>query len=332
MKRNITPLLLLAAAGLFAQPNIQQLSLNVGDALVLDVVFPITDAGAGGANAVWDFSGSFSGVEFPYTAVATAGTQYADSFPMASSTLFMDGTSGFSGYYYFDLNDGFTEHGDVFIEGIGVDHAVYTNPLTLFTTPLSVSSAGSDSYAKTSYTFWTPVYTSGSHVWSVDGYGTLILPNATYTDVLRIHSVQNVETVVGPFTTPSTIEEWRWVKAGIPFPLLTFGLETEDEETEVSAQSALISFTGATGISELPELPIRVFPNPASDVLTLELEARGKVQYRVLDALGREVLEGTIGASGTLRHSISVAVLNAGLYQLEVRSADGMATESLIIE
>lgn len=332
MKRNLTPLLLLAAAGLFAQPSIQQVNLNAGDVLVLDVVFPITDAGPGGANAVWDFSGSFSGLEFPYTAMGTAGTQHADSFPMASSTLFMDGDSDFSGYYYFDFNGGFTEHGEVFLDGTGVDQAVYSDPLTFFTTPLTVSSAGSDSYAKVTYTLWAPVNTSGSHAWSVDGYGTLILPNATYTDVLRIHAVQSVETIIGPVTIQSTREEWRWMKAGIPFSLLTFAMDTEDEETEVSAQTALISFNGATGISDLPELPMRAFPNPVSDVLTLELKASGTVQYRVLDALGREVLQGEIIASGTLRHSISVVALNAGLYLLEVRSADGMATESLIIE
>src|SRR5690606_31768124 len=108
------------------------------------------------------------------------------------------GDSDFSGYYYFDFNGGFTEHGEVFLDGTGVDQAVYSDPLTFFTTPLTVSSAGSDSYAKVTYTLWAPVNTSGSHAWSVDGYGTLILPNATYTDVLRIHAVQSVETIIGP--------------------------------------------------------------------------------------------------------------------------------------
>lgn len=338
MIRNLTLLFFLATAGLFAQPTIPQISLNAGDALVLDITFPITAAGPGGPNAVWDFStAAFSGAEFPYTAQTAASTPYAAQFPDATMALFTDMSYEFSGYFYFNFTGGFTELGNVFIDNFDVEQNIYTDPLTFYTTPLNISSSGSDTFSSLSETVYGDVQTSGTHTWTVDGYGTLKLPNATYTDVLRIHAVQDQELTIiwsgePMFTTPVSREEWRWVKAGIPYPLLVFSLDTEDGETEVSSQAALVSYNGSTGMDDLMELPMRVYPNPVRDVVTIDLEASGKVQYRVLDALGSEVLQGEISASGTLRQSVSVATLNAGLYQLEVRSADGVATESLIIE
>ena len=85
-------------------------------------------------------------------------------------------------------------------------------------------------------------------------------------------------------------------------------------------------------MDDLMELPMRMYPNPVRDVVTIDLDATGTVQYRVFDALGREVLQGSMATGGTQRHSIHVAALSAGIYQLEVRSAEGVATESLIIE
>ena len=338
MIRNLTSLFLLATAGLCAQPTIPQISLNVGDALVLDVVFPITAAGPGGPNAVWDFSTSaFSGAEFPYTAQTAASTPYAAQFPNATMALYGDFGFGYSNYAYFDLSNGYTEHGGIFLDSGAVQPRVFSDPKTYFSTPLTASSSGIDSYDLLTNTAFGDLQSSGTLTWTVDGYGTLKLPNATYTNVLRVYGVENeTNTIlfdgVPMFTSELVRETWWWVKAGIPHPLLVFSVDTEDGESEVTGQAALVSFNGATGIRDLAELPMRVYPNPVRDVVTMELEATGTVQYRVFDALGREVLQGSMAAGGTQRHSIHVAALTAGFYQLEVRSAEGMGTQRLIIE
>ena len=338
MIRNLTPLLFLAAAGLYAQPTIPQVSWNVGDEFVLDVVFPIDEAGPGGANAIWDFSDrSFSGAEWTYTMRTTASTPYAADFPNSTMALYGDFGSGYSNYAYFDLNNGYTEHGGMFIDSGAVQPRVFSDPLTYFTTPLNSTSSGTDTYDVLTNTEWGDLQASGTRTWTVDGYGTLKMPNATYTNVLRVHGVENEENTilfdgVPMFTSQLVRESWWWVKAGIPHPLLVLSVDTQDGNTEVTGQAAMVSFSGATGIGDLEELPVRVYPNPVRDVLTMELEPSGAVQYRVLDALGREVLQGSIAAGGMRRHSINVAALTAGLYHLEARSAEGVATQRLIIE
>lgn len=329
-------MLFLAATGVFAQPTIPQVSLAVGDVFVIDAEFPISEAGPGGSNVTWNFANpGFSGTQWTYTAMTAASTPMAADFPGATMALYAELDQDFILHAFFSFAGGFTDHGEHVSDGMSGISSVNTDPMTVFTTPLTAASSGSDTYGSTEDFVGFPATLTGTHNWTVDGYGTLILPNATYTDVLRIHA-QQVETLTvdlgAPLELVTSREEWWWVKNGIPLPLLIFSLETDDFGTEIGATAAMVSFNGATGIGDLTELPMRVYPNPARDMVTMELEASGTVQYRVLDALGREVLQGSMAAGGTLRHNIDVAALNAGLYQLEVRSMQGIATARLIIE
>ncbi len=337
MIRNFTPILFLAATGLCAQPTIPQISLAVGDVLVLDAAFPITEAGPSGNNVTWNFaSPGFSNDQWTYTAQLASSTSFASDFPGATMALVAQLTADFTGYFFLDFNGGFNDHGEL-IDDDGFEVAnVNTDPLTFYTTPLTISSSGSDTYfTESDFTGMTTTI-SGDHTWEVDGHGTLILPNATYTNVLRIHATQEeiftIDIGGGPVEIASSRDEWWWVKAGYPFPLLVFSIEDDGFETEIGATAATVSFNGATSIAERTELPMRVYPNPVRDQVTIELEASGTVQYRVLDALGREVLHGSVAAGGSLRHSIDIAALGTGVYHLEVRSQLGVATARLVKE
>ncbi len=66
MRNKFTLPLLLATASLFAQPTIPQLTFVPGTSILMDGDFPITTAGASGANATWDYSSlAFSSDEYP---------------------------------------------------------------------------------------------------------------------------------------------------------------------------------------------------------------------------------------------------------------------------
>jgi len=333
----LTSLCVLATTGLFAQPTIPRVSLNTGDVLVIDSDFPITGAGPGGNNVTWDLSSpGFSGTRWTYTAMTAASTPMAADFPGATMALYAEDGTGFLLHAFFDLANGFTEHGEHVSDGVDGYSSVNTDPLTVFTTPLSSTSSGSDTYASTEEFIGTPATLTGRHNWTVDGYGTLLLPNATYTDVLRIHILQtetlSVDLGGSPFDFVTEREEWWWVKAGVPFPLLVFSLETDDFGTEIGATTAMVSFNGATGIGESAEVAMRVYPNPVRDAVTMELEVIGTVRYRVLDALGREALNGSIAAPGMMRHRIDIAALPAGVYHLEVQRAQGVAIARFVKE
>ncbi len=81
----------------------------------------------------------------------------------------------------------------------------------------------------------------------------------------------------------------------------------------------------STGIAEadLPAWQVRVWPNPGTEMLYVEANAKGRVDVRVLDALGRAVISAT-EPSGTLH--LSSAELSPGIYWVEVNNAEGRRT------
>ncbi len=333
MIRTLTPLALLAATGLLAQPTIPQIALDAGDQLVIDATFPITDAGPGGANATWNFAApGFSSGEFTYTAVSAASTPMAADFPDATMALYAELDQQFVLHAFFDLNGGFTEHGEHVFDGNTGVSSINTDPLTFITTPLSATSSGSDTYGSTEDFVGFPALLTGQHSWSVDGYGTLILPNATYADVLRIHA-QQVETlsvdIGAPFEMVTSREEWRWMKAGIPFPLLVFSLETDDFGTEIGATAAMVSFSGSTGFNEKPRAPLLVQPNPANTFCNVRFHGMTDPQVRLLDATGQVLLDRRLkGFEPTVR--IDMEDRAPGVYLLQAITADGMQNARII--
>ena len=69
----------------------------------------------------------------------------------------------------------------------------------------------------------------------------------------------------------------------------------------------------ATSITtfEKPDNNLKVFPNPASDILSVNLLPIGESEYTIVDANGREILKGK-----TQSNQIGVSLLPVGCYQL----------------
>jgi hypothetical protein len=68
-----------------------------------------------------------------------------------------------------------------------------------------------------------------------------------------------------------------------------------------------------TGVLEVTETETNLYPNPVSDVLTLDLE--GSFRYTVYDVSGRAVMQGVLSASD---HTLSVANLESGVYYIRL--------------
>ena len=63
----------------------------------------------------------------------------------------------------------------------------------------------------------------------------------------------------------------------------------------------------------MTETETNLYPNPVSDVLTLDLE--GSFRYTVYDVSGRAVMQGVLSASD---HTLSVANLESGVYYIRL--------------
>ena len=81
---------------------------------------------------------------------------------------------------------------------------------------------------------------------------------------------------------------------------------------------------------------VQLAPNPASHELTmrLNLTETANLRYAVRDVAGRMVMEGDMGQinAGEFAQRIEVGQLPAGMYQLEIRSEQGLRTQKFAVQ
>jgi hypothetical protein len=114
------------------------------------------------------------------------------------------------------------------------------------------------------------------------------------------------------------IHEAAWVNDG-PVPV-NFGPTSDDEMMVLIAFYTLNPITVGTeeSVSGFSSSPLRTWPNPASDIVYLELPEQGIRQLRVFDAAGRRVLHQS-DLTGPA-HRINLSGWAPGLYWIQ---ADG---------
>ena len=168
-------------------------------------------------------------------------------------------------------------------------------------------------------------YYAGSINAEADGYGTLILPYDTFTNVLRLHLSRN------------TILETQWPEDGYYVDTIYYYLHpgTHFPLVEVYSNSAgedLSSLTVTTGVRWLsdPFAGLQGAVAPANALvavaqgdgivrLDLSLSAGGVAMIRLIDAAGRTVAQERIGLSaGASSHALGVSTLTPGLYTVRM--------------
>ncbi|RME93337.1 MAG: T9SS C-terminal target domain-containing protein, partial [Bacteroidetes bacterium] len=106
----------------------------------------------------------------------------------------------------------------------------------------------------------------------------------------------------------------------------------QDEESEYCSTVTTVIFAMPTSTEEvLADLPLQVFPNPASARLQVRFgaELQGEVQLDLLNVAGQRVLAQQFGASPQLE--LDVSRLPAGIYFLQVQTEQGHATRKVVV-
>lgn len=107
-----------------------------------------------------------------------------------------------------------------------------------------------------------------------------------------------------------------------PFSQTTYRLTEQD----LDGTSRIIGHVNIGAIGEAEVLDLRVFPNPASSILSLRLSGAIPERIVVRDVVGREVLTGT-GVS-----ELDVTALSAGTYFVQVEANGQHLTRSFVIQ
>jgi hypothetical protein len=340
MKTSLQNLFL--AASLFtacvslAQPTLTAASINpvVGDAIV-DYNTNYLSPGTAGANQTWNLSTFTISTTNSYTAVNPSSTTYSASFTNAN--VCETNGAGYYGYYKTSAT-ALQIYGNVVSSGTTTTVMPYSNPEDFLHFPFTYTNSYTDTWATTFVSAGTTYYRKGADSVTADGYGTLTLPNGTYSNVLRVHFVQNYRDSASlggsPFIITYRNDEYVWYLNGNHYPIATVSsLATSFGGSPTVSQYGSYMKNIVAGIENMDVVTTscNLFPNPASTTITLNLNLTGnkKVEVRLFNSIGEQinVTINADGIQGSNNYNLDVTHVSEGIYFAQI-SLDGVLTST----
>lgn len=205
-------------------------------------------AGAGGENAIWDFSNISLAPTFidAGTYVLPGLTQYSTSFPDANLAEVLSSNQTF---YYTDNADSISLLGYVTVSGTNISQVTYTDPFTLLSYPFTYGDNFSDIAART----YANITGTATYNVTADGYGTLVLPIGTFHNVLRLHSEANFNDVSATGTFFELQDDlYEWFDGIHPKPLLSIRVRN-------------VNNNGTLGYNKFVDMADVIAPNSLAD-------------------------------------------------------------------
>ena len=341
MKRLLLPFLIafcwLNVSGkLKAQPTLTAANTNVqiGEYFptykfnVNDSVF--NNAQVTGSNFTWNYSGlsarNYSAVSVLYQPNLVIGN---NPFPTSNAVL-----NSFLKYDFINTNSdsvSLVGHFNNFTEEV----LRYSNPIKILAYPFTYNSFFMDNFAGTGTSMGPTVNFGGYITVAGDGYGTLMLPVGSASNVLKVKSVK-VSITNASIDTTTTLD---WYLPGVHLPVLRMMKErylSANYDTTIY-EGYYLNYT-TLGVNEdlTVHLTLQTFPNPATAEVTIQyhLKTPAETKLQVTDALGKEVfhVNEKRSASGSYSRKLDVRNLPKGVYLVRLETPDLVAVKKLLVQ
>ena len=287
-------------------------------------------AGNAGPSQVWDFSGLKITPKKSITRyVLAANTPYASQFVNSP----MDSESDMPIKYYVYMS---TRSDSIFIEGTAdtlYQTTYQLNNQMYMTYPFSYGSTLSDAFAGTFQLGGNPYVRNGSWNVKADAYGTLILPSGTYSNTLRLHSVQIQNDVF--ITTTTTTDAWYSQISKLP--LLSISKVARTGFATSTAHWVMLN-SDVVGIEEIKNnlFDFSIHPNPLSEkaICTFKVQDRSEITLGLYNLQGEKV-QSILNKSythGEYSEEIEFKDLPSGLYFLTLLTSENKIERIKIVK
>jgi hypothetical protein len=285
-----------------------------------------TNPGSAGANQTWNLALTNSATS-PSTAVSPSSSPYSSSFPAATVAFNSSGTW----VYYKGTSSAWQNNG--YVTGAGTVLS-YSDMEDMLRFPFTYNNTYTDpwavTYIQSSYTY----YRWGTTTVTADGYGTLTTPDGTFTNVTRVHFVQDYKDSTNIASTPFVItyqnDEYMWYLNGNHNPIAAVYTFTSSMGSPVTGglyMSGVVS--GVNDFAALASLSLA--PNPANEQtnFTLNLTEEKEISISLYNSIGQEVgmPVTAAGIAGENKIAVSIAELPDGVY-FGMVSLDGAQVSS----
>jgi hypothetical protein len=297
--------MLISGNALFAQ-NLTRTDVGytAGDNYTM-YVSDYVNPGSTGTGVTWDLSGMTNNSQVTAAVTANSG----GTFPTANVKV----TQSNGGVVYYNISASK-------MELVGLDAVTtvftYSNPQTYMQFPVTSSYNYTDAFAANFSVSGYAFNRTGTIQSEYSGTGTLITPEGTFTNVVRIKSTQtNTDTYAGG-TINSSIVAYNWYKAGVNHELAN----VSDITGAQTSQSAYYTSVPANlGLDDNELINLLVFPNPTTGSIHINSdEVISKVEVYQLS--GELALE---QSSNNTSVEMDLSALNTGMYLVKVYGKDG---------
>jgi len=324
MKRTITLFMLaLIPAILSAQPTITNAeNFSIGTVLTFQQCNSTgVNPGNSGASQTWNFSTLTSlGTTSIETMVTPASTTHGNLFP--TSNLVEQYSNGTFVYVNATVDSSYLV-GYVDTTNNLIIH--YPNSLLFALRPITYTNITTDTFSDI---FSSPSYNfngQGTSTINADGYGTLILPNGTYSNVLRLKITQNETDTILPSHTLSNTNTISYVWFDGVHTSALLKIDSTHSGT-FSSKSVEYLLNETTGITELTKNNVfNIYPNPTNGEFTIILQT-DNAEINVTDILGQGIIK-----TQTRQSTTNLQLENNGVYIVYVKTKQGTTARKLIV-
>lgn len=238
-------------------------------------------------------------------------TPHGSLYPKSNYSRYDPALTSVLSYGYFNFSsDSIVKVGDY---SPSTEHEIYTNPDKLMIFPFAFGQSFTDSYAKTNYSNATNIssYQTGTRTTNFAGFGTLVLPQGSFSNVALIAELRTNS--LGPNSPTFT-----WYDISNGKQLLMY------HENNGSVTIAY-NIDAPTSIDKIDysNNNIELYPNPATSTLniTCNLSIEKAEIYN---------LAGMLQSTNMINKSIDISALGAGIYFVKVYSENGTSTQKFV--
>lgn len=281
-----------------------------------------------GATATWDYSSlaMYAGEMRTITQLNATTAPNATDFPSSVTAFAIEGL--LTTYSSSTVTER-TSQGFVYNEpALGSVIAKWsTDEAVMITYPFAYSNISTDNFSgNVDGVPGGPYPATGTVTTTFDGTGTMLFPSSvSVSGVSRIKTVTDADltTMLGVVNVKLTqYDYYDFATTNLPiFTLTNVIIVGGPITTPMETQLVLSKYPGAiVGLSDKEEVKFSMYPNPATDELTITGEFN-EATMTIVNAVGQVVTAKTI-ASG---EKVSVSNLQAGLYIVKIEK-DGITT------
>jgi hypothetical protein len=187
--------------------------------------------------------------------------------------------------------------------------------------------------------------TTGTVTSSLDGFlrveapgtGTVTMPNGlVLTNCLQVIVSLTVNMNMAGTTQTMVSKEYTYYHSSQKFPVMITQYQSTTQGTVTTKEFyASVNAAVMVGVKE-HELAnnLQVFPNPASDLLTVSLDNSSgeNVSLSLQNLMGQTVKEFNLGNHTSIKSALDVTGLSKGIYLLNVKAGNSSSLKKVVID